>query len=262
MRLKTKLSLGLGFLFLIIFALAIICSLYVGKMAQEAEGILKDNYNSLVYSKNMNVALDDMCAVINRFMLLQATDGVRPDYYWRAFDAGQELFARNAKAESNNITEIQENEYVATLTREYDSFLRLCAQVKNGLRGDAVYLNEFTPVYEKLKKTLNTIYDINMQAVVRKSQLTKSDSVNFITYMAAIGSFCIILAFLYFWYFPFYTSNTIHYLAERLTRAMKNAGLAYDSGAKDEMRIFLQAIAELEHMLAKESLKAGGHEGS
>ena len=51
MVLKKKLSLGLGFLFFIIFVLAIFCSYYIGKLSQEAGNILKDNYNSLVYSK-------------------------------------------------------------------------------------------------------------------------------------------------------------------------------------------------------------------
>jgi len=48
MTLKTKLSLGLGFLFLIIFILVGFCSYYVGKLGQESDNILKDNYNSIV----------------------------------------------------------------------------------------------------------------------------------------------------------------------------------------------------------------------
>ena len=60
MTIKTKLSLGLGFLFLIIFALAAFCSNHVGKLAKETDNILKDNYNSLVYSRNMISALEDM----------------------------------------------------------------------------------------------------------------------------------------------------------------------------------------------------------
>ena len=56
MTIKTKLSLGLGFLFLIIFALAAFCSSHVGKLAQETDNILKDNYSSLVYSRNMSTA--------------------------------------------------------------------------------------------------------------------------------------------------------------------------------------------------------------
>ena len=60
MILKTKLTLGLGFLFLIIFTLAGFCSYYVGRSGLESDNILKNNYKSIVYSKNMISGLDDM----------------------------------------------------------------------------------------------------------------------------------------------------------------------------------------------------------
>ena len=58
MLLKTKLSLGLGFLFLIILVLAACCAYYVSRSSQEAENILKNNYDSIVYARNMLAALD------------------------------------------------------------------------------------------------------------------------------------------------------------------------------------------------------------
>ena len=46
MTLKRKLTTGLGFLFLIIFALVIFYSYHLGRLSQYAENILKDNYKS------------------------------------------------------------------------------------------------------------------------------------------------------------------------------------------------------------------------
>ncbi|MGD0276533.1 MAG: PAS domain-containing sensor histidine kinase, partial [Syntrophales bacterium] len=60
MTLKTKLTSGLGFLFLIIITLIAFCAYYVGILGQESDNILKDNYYSIVYSKNMLSGLDDM----------------------------------------------------------------------------------------------------------------------------------------------------------------------------------------------------------
>ena len=68
MTLKTKLILGLGFLFLIIFTLAGFCSYYVGRLGQESDNILKDNYYSVVYSKNMLSGLDNMKTSITSTM--------------------------------------------------------------------------------------------------------------------------------------------------------------------------------------------------
>ena len=80
MLLKTKLSLGLGFLFIIIFTLAGFCSYYVGKSAQEADNILKDNYNSIVYSKNMISAVDDMINSVSSTVFNPAGKGTGSNY--------------------------------------------------------------------------------------------------------------------------------------------------------------------------------------
>ena len=65
-----------------------------------------------------------------------------------------------------------------------------------------MYFNEFQPAFEQLKRSIDSIHDINMQAVVRKSRKTRQDAQKTIDSMAGIGVFCLILAFAYFWYFP------------------------------------------------------------
>ena len=60
MSLRIKLTIGLGFLFLIIFALDVYGLLKIQELSKDADNILKDNYASLVYCKNMLLALDDI----------------------------------------------------------------------------------------------------------------------------------------------------------------------------------------------------------
>jgi len=60
MSLRMKLTVGLGFLFVIIFALFIFSSYDIRQLSNDADKILRDNYNSLVYCKDMLIALDDM----------------------------------------------------------------------------------------------------------------------------------------------------------------------------------------------------------
>ncbi len=112
-----------------------------------------------------------------------------------------------------------------------------------------MYFNDFLPACEKLKQSINGIYDINMQAVVRKSQLAKQDSANFITSMAVIATLCFLLALGYFWYFPFYISTTFSYLANRMRNLLKNIGVAFDIKTNDEAFVILQAINLLENKL-------------
>ena len=249
MTLKKKLILGLGFLFLIIFTLAAFCSYYVGKLGQESDNILKDNYYSIVYSKNMLSGLDDMKTSITSSMYNTSRAGTRSDYYVRLFESGRNVFETNLKAENNNITEIHEREYVETLNQDYDSYVKLCSQMKSGVGGSLMYFDEFLPACERLKKSINAIYDINTQAVVRKSELVKHDSSRFINYMAIIGSICLLLAFAYFWYFPVYISTTLSYLSEKMKNLLKNSGVAFDIKTNDEAYIILHAIGLLENKL-------------
>ena len=59
MKIKTKISLGLIFLLAIIITLAGTGSFYINHLADLSSTILKDNYESLEYGKNMIRALDE-----------------------------------------------------------------------------------------------------------------------------------------------------------------------------------------------------------
>jgi hypothetical protein len=249
MVLKTKLSIGLGFLFAIIFALAFFCSYYVGKLSEEADSILKNNYDSIVYSKNMLSALDDTRTSISSTIFNPSDSKKLSDYYSQLFEAGRIDFEKNLKAENNNITEIHEKDYVDTLNRDYAVYMNLCDKVKNGLGTTSMYFNEVLPCYEKLKQSIHSINDINMQSVVRKSLITKQQSANVKTYMSVTATLCMMLAFGYFWYFPFYISTTISYLSMRITELLKKAGIASDIKTNDEAYIILESIKLLEKKL-------------
>ena len=85
-----------------------------------------------------------------------------------------------------------------------------------------------------------------MQAVVRKNLLTKQHSSNIVTLIAIIGTICIILAFGYFWYFPFYISNSLSYLSDNMKNVLKNVGIEHEIKTNDELHIMLQSLTLLE----------------
>jgi hypothetical protein len=249
MTLKKKLSLGLGFLFLIIFVLVIVCSFYIGTLSQDAENILKDNYKSLVFSKNMIAALEDMRTAVGSIAFNPPDDQKTSAYYGKLFEAARTEFEVNLKSENGNITEIHEGEYVARVNQGYPPYADLGLRLIKGEGGRALYFNEYQPAFEKLTRDINNINDLNMQAVERKSQMAKADSARIIRLMAIIGVFCLILAFGYFWYFPFYISNTVAYLAERMRALLQKSGIALDIKTNDEAFVILQGINLLESKL-------------
>jgi hypothetical protein len=247
--LKKKLSLGLGFLFLIIFILAIVCSFYIGKLSEDADNILKDNYKSLVYAKNMIAALEETRTAVSGIVFDPATDGRPSEDRLKLFETGKVEFEKNLALENGNITEIQEGEFVAEVNREYALYAGLCLRLIKGQGGRDLYFDEYQPAHEKLRHAINGINDINMQAVERKSQMAKRDSGRIINLMAGIGVFCLVLAFGYFWYFPFYVSNTIAYLAEKMKTLLDKSGIPLEVRTNDEAFIILQGINLLENRL-------------
>ena len=248
MTLKTKLSWGLGFLFLIIFTLVGFCSYYVGKLSQESENILKDNYNSIIYAKNMLAGLDDMKTSVISTIYNTNNPMKISDYQLKLFESGKDLFEGNLKKENNNLTEIHEKEYVEKLNQEYATYFNLCLRMKSGSNGKLMF-NDFMAASEKLNQSVNNIYDVNIQAVVRKTELTKHDSARFKNSMVLIGVICIILALGYCWYFPVYISTTISYLSDRMKNLIKESGMTMDIKTNDEAQIILQSINLLENKL-------------
>ena len=60
MKIKTKLTSGIGLLFMIIVLLGVLAISYIDKLADDTKTILSDNYNSLDYAKGMLYALDNL----------------------------------------------------------------------------------------------------------------------------------------------------------------------------------------------------------
>jgi two-component system, NtrC family, sensor histidine kinase KinB len=249
MTLKTKLIIGLGFLFLIIFTLVGFCSYYVGRLGQESENILKANYESLVYAREMLSGLDDIKTSMSVNIPGANRAETKSDYYERLFDSGKKQFETNLSLEKNNITEIHEQEYVDTLSKEYDSFMKLCAQIKNVAVRYSIYFDDFLPASERLKKSIDSIYDVNMQAVIQKSRSAKESASRFINSMAVIGTICLLLAFAYLWYFPVYISTTMTYLSDKMKGLLKTAGLVLDVKTNDETIVILHAINLLQNKM-------------
>ena len=91
MILKTKLTLGLDSI-PDYFHSYRLCFYYVGQVGQEADNILKNNYNSIVYFKNMVSGLDDMRTSIGSTQYNTSHKGSMSDYYLKLFESGKNIF--------------------------------------------------------------------------------------------------------------------------------------------------------------------------
>ena len=174
MKIKTKLTLGVGLLFILIVILSVMSAIYLHKQKSDTEKILIANYNSLEYAKNMMLALDK----INE-------------------DSTQVgVFLHNLLLESKNITEVGEKEVYLSLKNHFNSF----HENKN-------------PEDERwIRNDLAEVMRLNMTAIQHKSDTAIETSQTAITWVISLGSICFIIAFTLLFNLPESISSPIREL--------------------------------------------------
>jgi len=161
MKIRTKLQLALGTLFLLIAILSVFAIRQVNLLAQDTKNILVANYQSLDYSRNMLKAIDADTLSANNLSQFK-------------------LYLNKQLA---NITEVGEKEFTTELQQQYISL------EKNP---------EDKTVLRSIRASLNGVMKLNMDAIQRKSAVaekTADSSVLWLTFTAAL---CISLGFLLF----------------------------------------------------------------
>lgn len=158
MKLKTKLTLGVGLLFLLIVLLSVIGSVYINKLKSDTEKILTANYNSLEYSKNMLIALDRM-----------STDSV----------VSVRDFEKNNALQENNLSEMGEKEITQNLKIHFGSYLKQPDFKKEKL----------------IREDLVKIMSLNMKGIERKSDTAIITAERATFWIVSLGTVCFLIAF-------------------------------------------------------------------
>ena len=159
MRIKTKLNLGVGVLFLLIIILSILSAFYIYSIKKDTQNIIKANYETLEYSRNMLLALDEIKENDSKSVA---------------------VFEVNLKKQLSNITEIGENKATYKLRDNFNS-------LKTNLLNDSIKFQIHQNIFEIMK--------LNMDAIKQKSDVAKktAETANF--WVIIIGTLCFLIAF-------------------------------------------------------------------
>ncbi|MCZ2085248.1 MAG: HAMP domain-containing protein [Flavobacteriales bacterium] len=185
MKIKTKLTLGVGLLFLMIVLLSVVSAINIYKQKSDTEKILSANYNSLEYSKNMMLALDKMDS-----------------------DSTQiEIFKNNLTLESKNLTEIGEDDAYQSLRSHFQNF----QQTPN------------SETEKLIRNDLIELLRLNMSAIVQKSDTAIATSQSATTWVISLGTVCFLIAFTLLFNLPGNIARPIRELTESIKQiANKN----------------------------------------
>jgi len=176
-RLKTKLSLGLGFLFLVILTFGILSLYYINRLSGDANRILKNNYESLVYSNNMLKALEDI-----------PTDSTAIT----VFDA-------NLKNQEVNVTETGERELTEALRKNFKELLVNRADSSN---------------YAQLRESIRMINDLNQEAILKKNAIASATAESAQLWLTIIFTSLILIVLTFIYNFPGVIAEPVAKLAE------------------------------------------------
>lgn len=177
MKIKTKLTLGVGLLFLLIILLSAVGAWYINALKSDTENILVANYNSLEYSRFMLSSLEE-----------QSPKSIS-------------TFEDNLAKQEANLTENGEGTITTAIRDLYNRYKvnpsdsTLLPQIRHG-------------IYK--------IMDLNMQGIKRKSEVAKSTANKAIFWIAVTGTLCFVIAFTLLINLPSNIANPIKELTESI----------------------------------------------
>jgi NtrC-family two-component system sensor histidine kinase KinB len=179
MKIKTKLTLGVGLLSSLIIIIGFVGTRYINALRQDTENILVANYNSLQFSKNLLVALDE--------------------------DVNTSLrnFESNLQKQEKNITEIGEGKLTHNLRMHFELFK------KN---------HEDSSVILKIRGEIFKIMEINMSAIQRKSETATATADNAVYWIVITALGCFLIAFILLVNLPANIANPIKELTASIKK--------------------------------------------
>ena len=159
MKIKTKLNAGVGLLFVMIIGLSVLSGWYVNLLKRDTNNILAANYNTLQYSRNMLLALEDL-----------QTDPL-------AFN----LFSKHLENQRQNVTEPGEAEATEKIAVHFEA-----------LKSDP----ENQKLQSSIRKDIAEVMQLNMSAIEHKSSIANVTASSAITVISIAGTGCFLIAFI------------------------------------------------------------------
>jgi len=168
---KIKLNSKIGLLFLVIISLSLVSAYYNFSIENDTENILKANYNTLEYSRNMLLSLDEINSNKEKAIA---------------------LFETNLTKQMGNITEAGEDKATHDLQSNFDS-------LKKNLNDEALE--------SQIRQNIFHILKLNTLAIKKKSDIVKQKAQKANFCIAILGTLSFLITFNLLLNFPNSTSD-------------------------------------------------------
>ncbi|HQW42704.1 MAG: HAMP domain-containing protein [Chitinophagaceae bacterium] len=199
-KLKTKVALGGIFLFALLIVVGTVSFFYFNRLSEDSKEIVKDNYETLNYSRDM----------------LKELDAFNSNDSTAAFNA----FEINLQLQEKNITEPGEEELTVSLRKNFN-------ELRQKVRVDAL------PAL--IRQDIIGIMQANLKAIDKKNQAVQTSAQRAKTIITFCLTVCLLLGFTFLFNFPSLVASPIASLTEGIKAiANKNYGERIHLNRKDE----------------------------
>ncbi|PTQ99768.1 PAS/PAC sensor signal transduction histidine kinase [Mucilaginibacter yixingensis] len=181
MKVKNKLRLGFGFLFVIVLFFGALSIFFVNQIAGSGKVILKDNYESLTFAREMRTVLDNNSLPLN--------------------NQAKTIFEQQLVKEEHNITEPGEGEAARAVRA---GFMQLI--------NPATTPQARTEIERQIRKRLRDVEEVNMRGIVRKNDQANRSVDKTIILLGLAGTFTFLVLFSFSVNFPSAISNPLNAL--------------------------------------------------
>ncbi len=210
MKIKTKITIGIGVLVIFALAQGIVCNIFLMKASEASGKILQDNGASIEYTKEMMSAVDQIFEIYMR-----KKDNVKAN---KSEEDLFKSFEKNLLFEKNNITEEGEKEIVENLGKMYHDF-------RNELKYTNSELNKsnhrLIDHYVKIKEYLVAILSINMKAINHKNKVAEYTNKQAFLYISIVEVLTVLWVLPLLFILPALIANPINELKEKMREIAK-----------------------------------------
>jgi two-component system, NtrC family, sensor histidine kinase KinB len=200
LSIRTKFGLGMIFIFIIILILSVFSAYYMNKLSTKTGAILKENYLSVVYARDMTEGIIMINNEIEKsFLGSKCADSMLINTKLLAISSALEL-------EKKDITENGEQELVSVIEKDYSGFKDLVAgSLPLLLTSEQLY--GIQKMSEDLMQQLGLLSRMNGNAIEDKTDDAKLASKNAMTQMTILATTCFLVAISFLYSFSSYFSR-------------------------------------------------------
>jgi len=186
LSIRTKFTLGMIFLFIIILVLSVFSGFYMNKLSKKTSAILKENFLSVVYAREMS----EHIAYINNEIFDSFLNNKTPDSLKIYTELG--YFDKSLQDEKKKLTEPGEDKLVSVIEVDFKDYSK---SVKNslGLPHSSEKILSVQNISAELLEQLVLLSEMNGKALEIKADDAKESSKSALTRMTILATLCFLI---------------------------------------------------------------------